>query len=139
MLKTAEKFLAEMDRLGLKYKEANDLPDGKTVVTVGWEREMTQYDVSLFFFEDGKSLTLRIFRLFTVPVDKRLDILEQMNTFNRDYRWVKFFVDKENRASLQIDAIADEETSGKIPLELMLRTNTIIDSTYPAFMHIIWG
>ncbi len=139
MLRTAENFRAEMDKKGLKYKNLEELSDGKAVALVGWERDMTQYDMTLFFHEDNRSLTIRIFKLFNVPIDKRLQILEQMNEFNANYRWLKFFIDKDSRASVQMDALINENNSGEVAIELMLRANSIIDKTYSAFMHTIWA
>ena len=37
------------------------------------------------------------------------------------------------------DAIISEETSGRICVELLLRTMRIIDDVYPRFMHVLWG
>lgn len=58
---------------------------------------------------------------------------------NAGYRWVKFFINKEENVNVQTDAVISSENSGKITVELMTRSFRIIDESYPRFMHVIWG
>ena len=139
MLKTAESLINELNRLQMKYKEAHDLDDGKSHIACGVTGKTTQVDYHFIFDQDCHSVTMRAFKLFVAPVDRQLPILELMNRFNRDYRWVKFAMDSENWVNLQADAIVNETTSGPICLELMLRAVKIIDDTYPVFMHEVWA
>ncbi|MBR0406896.1 MAG: YbjN domain-containing protein [Clostridia bacterium] len=139
MVETAESFLEELRQKEWKYKEAHDLEDGKTHVACGVTGKTTQVDFHFFFDQDGKSVTIRIFKLFIAPIDKRLQIMELVNQSNCEYRWVKFTMDQDGWVNLQADAIINKETSGVICMELMLRFMNIIDTTYPKFMHEIWA
>lgn len=139
MLKTAESFIGELNRLQMKYKESHELGDGKYHIACGVTGKTTQMDFHFIFDQDGHSVTMRVFKLFVAPVDRQLPILELMNRFNREYRWVKFAMDQENWVNLQDDAIVNETTSGPICMELMLRAVKIIDDTYPTFMHEVWA
>ncbi len=139
MLETAEKFIAELEKNEWKYKDARDLDDGKTHVGCGVTGKTTQVDFHLFFDQDSHSVSIRAFKLFIVPIDKKLAVMNQMNAINAEYRWVKFFVDGDAWMNLQTDALINAETAGPVCLELIMRAINIVDEAYPKFMHEIWA
>ena len=139
MLDTTANFLETLKMNNWKSKEIQELEDGKDHVCCGVNGKMTQVDFHFFFDQDGHAFTMRIFKLFAIPIDKRLQIMELMNTVNKEYRWIKFFIDEENWMNVQADAVANGENAGKIGMELLLRSMNIIDSVYPRFMHEIWA
>ena len=139
MLQTTTDFLETLKKNEWKYKDLQELDNGNDRVCCGVNAKHTTVDYHFFFDKDGHSFTMRVFRLFAVPIDKKLQIMELMNTVNLNYRWVKFFIDKESWMSVQADAIVTSENAGAVGMELMIRTTQIIDDTYANFMREIWA
>lgn len=139
MLETVASFMAKMDAVGWKYRDVKDLPEGRMHVGCSFNTKSTTVYISLFFDKEGHTVSMRVPRLFPVPVDKRLQLLEDINTCNKDYRWIKYFIDSSNDMNLQVDAVINAENSGEIVVELLARTMKIIDETYPVFMRTIWA
>ncbi len=139
MLNTAMRFMSECDSAGLKYRESRDLDDGGSLVICGVSgKNNARYDVLFIFDKDGHSVSLRVFGLVTFPEEKWAGMLDAVNGVNGTYRWLKFFT-KEDRVNVQCDAIVSDETSGKVCVELLVRTMRIVDEAYPRFMHVLWG
>ena len=139
MLETTANFIETLKTNDWKYKDVQTLESGNDRVCCGVNCKLTTVDYHFFFDKDGRAVTMRVFRLFAVPIDKKLQIMEVMNDANKNYRWAKFFIDNESWMSIQIDAIINSETAGPVCLELMIRTSQIIDATYSKFMHEIWA
>ncbi len=139
MLGTTANFIETLKKNDWKYKDVQELDNGNDRVCCGVNCKLTTVDYHFFFDKDSRSVTMRVFRLFAVPIDKKLQIMELMNEANKNYRWAKFFIDGESWMSIQIDAIINEENAGPVCLELMIRTSQIIDATYSNFMHEIWA
>ena len=139
MQNTALRFMSECDRVGLKYRDSRDLDDGQSLVVCGVNgKNNARYDVVFVFGKDGRDVLLRVTGLVAFPEEKWGPMLELVNELNGNYRWLKFDV-KPERVDAQCDAVIDEDTSGRICVELMLRTMRIIDDAYPKFMHVLWG
>ncbi len=139
MLQTTTTFLETLKKNGWKYKDLQELENGGDRVSCGVNGKITTVDFNFFFDQDGHAFTMRVFRLFAVPIDRKLQIMEVMNSVNKDYRWVKFFIDGESWMSVQADAVVTGENAGDVAMELMIRAMRIIDETYPKFMHEIWA
>ncbi len=139
MLETTANFIETLKTNDWKYQDVQTLESGNDRVCCGVNCKLTTVDYHFFFDKDGKSVTMRVFRLFAVPIDKKLPIMDVMNDANKDYRWAKFFIDGESWMNIQIDAIINAENAGPVCLELMIRTSQIIDAIYSNFMHEIWA
>lgn len=139
MLETAASFLAKMDSIGWKYRDTHVLENGNINIDTSFNGKQTTINFSIFFDTDGYSATVRAVRLFPAPIDKKLQLLEDINNCNKQYRWVKYYIDDEGDVNLQIDALINEETSGEIIVELIRKAVSIIDETYPTFMRTIWA
>ncbi|MBR5110224.1 MAG: YbjN domain-containing protein [Clostridia bacterium] len=139
MLSTTESFIAELEKNGWKYNGLKELEDGKNHVGCGVTGKTTQADFHLFFDADDKSVSIRVFKLFIVPIDKKLQLLELMNKINSEYRWAKFFIGEDEWMNVQLDALISAETAGPNCLNLILRAMNIIDTAYPRFMHEVWA
>ena len=139
MQNTAMRFMSECDRSGLKYRDVRDLDDGGSLVVCGVSgKNNARYDVLFIFDKDGRSVSLRIFGLVSFPEEKTAPMMEAINELNGKYRWLKFYSTGE-KVNVQCDAIINEDTSGKIGVELLLRTMSIVDEAYPAFMRVLWA
>jgi len=58
------------------------------------------------------------------------------NSLNQEYRWAKFYVDKDYDIACDADAILSNDAAGDECLELMFRLMTIIDEVVPRIMHL---
>ena len=139
MLQTTTDFLETLKKNEWKYKDLHELENGNDRVCCGVNCKLTTVDFNFFFDKSGRSFVMRVFRLFAVPIDKKLQIMDLMNTVNKDYHWTKFFIDDDSWMNIQADAIVTNENAGEVAMELMLRTSQIIDGTYAKFMHEIWA
>jgi len=139
MLDTAANFIEELKRINWKYREPQQLDNGKVAVSCGINGKSSHYDMHFFFDEDNHSVCIRVFQLLRVPIDKKFQVMELINQLNSNYRWVKFYTNADDDVNVQTDAIINAENSGKITVELMARTYRVIDEIYPKFMHAIWS
>ena len=58
------------------------------------------------------------------------------NNLNQEYRWAKFYVDKDYDVACDADAILSDDAAGDECIELMFRLMTIIDEVIPRVMHL---
>ena len=122
MLSTTESFIAELEKNGWKYNGLKELEDGKNHVGCGVTGKTTQADFHLFFDADDKSVSIRVFKLFIVPIDKKLQLLELMNKINSEYRWAKFFIGEDEWMYIYEDKyeeakVALKEYDTSVPIE----------------------
>lgn len=97
-------------------------------------------DIIVVFDEGNDSVGLRSFDFCSFPAEKKPVMYEICSKMNKDYRWVKFYVDEsDNTITLADDAVIDLETCGEEVYELIGRMLTIGDEAYPAFMKNVWG
>lgn len=136
---TLDSFIEEMQKAGLKYGEPRDLPGGDVAVSCGIKGKYGAYEFVFVFYADEHSFSGHVPNLLSIPIDKRIQLVDLMNSLNATYRWVKFYDDGESYLRVQVDAIVNPETCGKIAVELLLRTMKIIDEVYPKFMKTVWG
>ncbi len=139
MLNTAMRFMSECDRVGLKYRDSRDLDGGESLVVCSVNsKSNARYDAIFVFDKDGHAVSLRIFGLAVFPDEKWAQMMDAANELNGTYRWLKFFT-KDDKINVQCDAIINEDTSGPICVELLLRTMKIVDEAFPKLMHILWA
>ena len=139
MLNTALRFMSECDSAGLKYRDSRDLDDGNSLVVCGISgKNNARYDVVFIFDKDEHSVQLRIFGLVNFPGEKADAMLKVANDVNLRYRWLKFCT-TDKQVNVHGDAIISDTTSGKICVELLLRTASIVDGAYPDFMRALWS
>ncbi|MBO4311781.1 MAG: YbjN domain-containing protein [Desulfovibrionaceae bacterium] len=61
-------------------------------------------------------------------------IIPACNEINAQYKWVKFYVDKDNDLVASFNAKIDKETGADECLEILLRMCNIIKEAYPVLM-----
>ena len=132
-------LMDELDGIGWKYQPPQVYPDGNTVLRSGVNGKNAQYTITMVFDEKGHTVCLRVFDLIPTPDEKRFQLLELINTLNRDYRWARFFLSQDSRLQVQVDHLTDGDRCAQEIVELIMRLIRIIDDVYPRFMRIIWG
>jgi hypothetical protein len=97
-------------------------------------------EVIVIFDEDEGSVALRSFDFCKVPEAKTAAIYEMCSKMNKEYRWIKFFLDeRDNTITLAEDAVIQLDSCGEEILDLINRMVRIGDDAYPAFMKAIWA
>ncbi len=124
-------FLKDQD---LFYKSATD-SDGDSVIEVPYQGKTAR-----FFFCGDEGTYLSIYLVYEkVPEEKLADVIFLCNELNCQYKWVTFYVDKDNDIILHDDAILTVENSYNEAFELLVRTFKISDDIKTRIMKTIYA
>lgn len=92
------------------------------------------------FFEGPNGCYLSLFLVFEhVPDEKIADVIFTCNDLNCDYKWITFYVDKENDIVLHDDAILTIDNAADEAFELLLRMLKISEDVKPKLMRAIYA
>ena len=80
MMDTVNGLLEELERIGWKYRDVQEMEDGKAHVACDVTGKSAQVTFHFFFDADSHALSLRVFKLFATPIDKRLQIIAGAGT-----------------------------------------------------------
>ncbi len=131
----AQAFMEYMDREGVKYTKQKD-----HVVKVAYSGDnMDSIPIFVFFDEDNEPLVA--FKCWDIMNFKSNEAaaLVVCNTLNSEYRWVKFFLDKDKDIVASLDAMVDRQTCGEECLSLVRRMVNILDDVYPRIAKARWA
>ena len=139
LLKTTRRFTDFLDGKSIKYTAKEN--EGKSDwVSVKYSAEnMESINLSFFFDQDCQSFALRVFSIAKVPQNKVPAVLGVCNELANDYRWVRFYVDNDNEITASYDGVIDVDTAAPVCYELLGRTLSIVDESYPRFMKALWS
>ena len=125
----------QMDKDEIKYTEVDD-----TTLKISFNGDnMKTVTVYAFFEEDGDPFVQ--FRCWEIESFKNNEeaALAACNALNLQFRWVKFFLDKDKDAVATLDAALDEDTAGEECCEHMMRFVNILDDAYPQLAKARWA
>lgn len=128
-------FMNYMDAKGVKYTNSND-----HVVKVVYSGDnLKSIPVYVSFDEDGDSM-IQVYCFEIANFNNNAAAgLFACNELNKKYRWVKFYLDKDNDIICSLDAYIDDVTCGEECLKLVRRVVNITDEAYPTFMKALWS
>lgn len=140
MSKCADLFKARLDEKKIKYTYFEATGEQNETIKIS-TRGKNAESISLHFAFGGDGCSVCIFSLGIVrtPEGKLAEMLALLNQLNREYRWGKFYLDKDNDVTCQGDAILCEANAAEECFELLVRFISIIDEVYPKLMKVIWG
>lgn len=138
MLKTTEAFIEELEERDWEYEPVKTIEDGDEMVRLGIRLKSTAVRFMIFFDADEQGMSLRCFDLVIFSDDQFEKALNICNEMNNKMRWTKFCI-HENSIAVEIDAMVDEDTAGKITTKLMGQMAAIIDEAYPLINKAIWA
>ena len=129
-------------RLFVKNLEAKDLnfqsgtsKSGDSVVEFPYQGKIARI---FFSGDDGKYMS--IYLVFErVPADKVADVIFTCNDLNCEYKWITFYVDKDNDVILHDDAILAVPTAADEAFELLVRMLKIGEEVKPRIMKAIYA
>ncbi|MCD8087835.1 MAG: YbjN domain-containing protein [Oscillospiraceae bacterium] len=128
-------FMEYMDDKGIKYKNVKDF-----VVQVTYSGDhLKTIPVYVFFDKDGDPMVS--FKCWEIAnfKEKPEKGVATCNDLNAEYRWVKFYIDKDSDVICQADAYVDEESCGEICRKMVSRVVNISDDAYPVLMKALWA
>ena len=128
-------FMNYMDREGIKYVDRDDF-----VVKITYSGDnLKTIPIYVFFDEDGDPLVQ--FKCWDIAEFKGKEAkgIITCNSVNKQYRWVKFYLDDDADVVASIDAYIDADTCGSECLSLVRRIVNITDDVYPEFAKAMWA
>ena len=134
MLNTcAQRFVDDLKAKKLNFESGTDR-DGDSVVEFPYQGKVTK-----IFFSGSEGRYMSMYLVFEhVPEDKVADVIFACNELNCQYKWVTFYVDKDNDVVLHDDAILTPATAAEEAFELMLRILKIGEEAKPKIMRPIY-
>ncbi|MCD7769359.1 MAG: YbjN domain-containing protein [Oscillospiraceae bacterium] len=128
-------YMQYMDENGIKYR---DVKENVVRVTYGGDH-LASIPVYVFFDKDGDPMvSFRCWEIANLK-EKPEKGVRACNDLNAEYRWVKFYIDKDCDVICQADAYVDEESCGEICRRMVSRIVSIADDAYPVLMKALWG
>ena len=134
MLICAEKFVENLKSKNLNYAVA-DTERGDTVVDFPYQGKVTK---CIFSGEEGQYFSMYLV-YERVPENKIPDVIFTCNELNCRYKWVTFYLDKDNDVVLHDDAILSLENAADEAFELLVRILRIGDDVKQPIMHAIFS
>lgn len=134
MLACAELFVNDLRSKNLNF-DVQEAANGDVVVSFPYSGKITR---CFFCGENGSYLSLYL-DYERVPEEKLADAVFLCNELNAEYKWVTFYVDKDNDLFLHDDAILAVENAAAEAFELLVRLVRIGDEEKPRIMRTIYA
>ena len=132
MLLAAKLFMEELESKNLKFT-FRELSEDSVVVSFPYNGKTTNY---FFSGADGKYVSM--YTLFEkIPDDKLVNLYAVCNSLNAEYKWFKFYIDKENDLMIQDDAILLPQSAANECFELLTRRVNILDEVKVPIMNVL--
>ncbi len=130
----AERFVENLKSKDLKFGCGTN-KEGDSVVEFPYQGKVTKV---FFGGEDGTYLSLYL--VFEhVPEEKVSNVIFTCNELNARFKWVTFYVDRDNDVVLHDDAILSVESAADEAFELLVRILKISDEVKPEIMRAIYA
>ena len=138
-MSTAMKVRDAFAEKDLKYKDFREMDNGDTLMIAGFNGKMVTFDLIMVFDKEDHTVTMRVGRLAKIPIDRQFEVFNTLNELNREYRFLRFFSDREDFVTVQYDCIVDENETADPVMEMIFRILQIIEEGYPRIMKAIWS
>lgn len=134
MKSCAQVFIDNLKSKNLNYQVDED-SDGDIVVAFPYQGKVTR----IFFSGDDGEYMSQYLVFERVPEDKVTDLILVCNQLNCKYKWVTYYVDKDNDIVLHHDALLSANTAGEEAFELLVRMVRIAEEVKPVIMKAIYA
>lgn len=124
-----------------KLSEASNIEErgDKTVITLTYDMPNAEFTVIFSVREDSTDVSLMCTDLIKVPEEKFKQAVFCCNELNQQYRWVRFWADRERKKIIALaDTMVHEGNGGADLYELAVRMGNIIDEAFPKLCKAIW-
>ena len=130
----AENFVTKLKAKNLNYSVA-DTERGDTIVDFPYQGKVTK---CFFSGENGEYFSMYLV-YERIPEDKVADLIFLCNELNCEYKWVTYYVDKDNDLVMHDDAIVDVDSADEECFELLVRMLKISEDIKPRIMKAIYA
>ena len=130
----ADLFKRVLDQKEFTYDSGVD-SDGDDYVNFPYKGKTAR---CFFSGENGKYFSAYLV-YERVPDDKFAAALLACNALNVRFKWVTFYIDKDNDIMLHLDAILSPDNAGDEALELLVRMISIGDDAKPTIMKALYA
>ena len=113
----AEKFINLLKERELHFSTRVDEEDGAVLVDFPYDGKVAKI---LFNGETGEYASFYL-QYESVSAEKRLATIEACNEQNCRFKWVTFYVDKDNDLMLHLDALLSAEDAADEAFEMLVR------------------
>ncbi len=120
-------FLMLLNREDIRYLTLSE----KIVQAVFRGENVESILVYLTFEAEGRDVALRIPQILRVPPAQREKMYRTCSEFNRNFRWLRFYVDEQNELCASTDSMLLETTGARDCYEIMMRAVCLVDDIYP--------
>lgn len=127
-------FMEFLDENDIEY---DDLDDGLLKIEFGGDN-LKSIDVVVLFEEDNPDVSVTSFSIgnFQNNYESGLRVCNEMN---KEYKWVRFYLDNDADVVANIYTTVDEYDCGDYCITAVKRLIDIIDEAYPNFMRALWN
>ena len=130
----AELFVELLKSRNLNFQSGTD-KDGDSVVEFPYQGKVLKV-----FFCGNEGQYMSMYLVYErVPADKLTDLIFACNELNSQYKWVTFYVDRDNDIVLHDDAILSIENAAEEAFELLLRILKIGEDNKARIMRLIYA
>lgn len=130
----AERFIENLKAKDLNY-QVGEAKGGDVCVDFPYKGKVTK---CFFSGDNGEYLSLYLV-YERVPEEKVADVLCLCNELNCQYKWVTYYIDKDNDIVLHNDAILTADTAAEEAFELLVRLVKIAEDEKPQVMKAIYA
>ncbi len=121
-------------------KYAVEENDKFSYVKAGFHSETgTPVTVMFISSDEDNDVAVRANSLVKLPESKLPELIMVVNDLNREYRYIKFVVNKDNELRAEFDMPIRTDNVGPVAVEIFIRFMQIIDKALPILMKAIWA
>ena len=135
MNQAMQRFVDYLDQKGVKYR----LHDDKSLTVPYRGDNAPNINVMLIFGEDCCDVAVKIFTICKVPDNKVYDMYKCASELNAHFRWLKFYIDKDQELMADMDAVIQIFSCAEECYELVQRSVSIVDDAYPMAMKVLYS
>ena len=131
----AQEFCNYMDAHNIKYTVKKD-----NVIRVSYSgTNMDTIAIFVIFDVDNDPLVqLQCWEIQNFKTNEPAALV-LCNELNKEYRWVKFYIDKDKDIIASLDAVIEKNTCGEECMQLVRRMVNIIDGAFPQIARARWA
>lgn len=136
----AEMFKAYLDAKKLPY--SSDESDVIWIKTdIKCDNTSSPIDIRVYFKKDEKHVSIVAGNFIVITnKEKYGDIFKLLNKLNKDWLWVKFYINEEFGQIYAVqDAIIQYDSCGEEVFELIIHMLSITEKAYPEIMKVVWS
>lgn len=130
---TTRSFIEVLEENNLAYSYDGTASTGEEHISMANEDENFGYVLHIYFHEDNDRATVFVWNIITFADEDFSDVLRTVNELNYSYKYTRFYIDEsDNTVTCAMNIILhDDDESGDIVLEGLLRIASILKHAYP--------